>query len=129
MCFLNRIDALEKRCQKEKRALRSAIQDARAELCQQWRALREPLLKEAEQLIKKVLKIDDYEAAKLAERAHLVVELDGVADCDRGKASWAYGNDLDRLANEVEERFLKLENYVGYPAYVNRTQFYTHVSG
>ena len=36
------------------------------------RASQQPLLKEAEQLIKKVLKIDDYEAAKLAELGHLV---------------------------------------------------------
>jgi hypothetical protein len=83
----NRVDALERRYEKAKQALRSAIQDAQAELCQQRRALREPLLKEAKQLIKKVLKIDDYEAAKLAERAHLVVELDGAADCTRGEAS------------------------------------------
>jgi len=125
----NRIDALEKRCQKEKQALRRAIQDARAELCQQWRALREPLLKEAEQLIKKVLKIDDYEAKKLAERAHLVVELDGAADCNRGEASWAHGDDLVRLAHEVEERFVRLESYVSSPSYINRSQIFTNLPG
>jgi hypothetical protein len=118
----NRIDALEKRFEKEKQALRSAIQDARAELCQQWCALREPLLKEAEQLIKQVLKIDDYEAAKLAERAHLVVELDGAADCNRSGASWSPSNDVVRPAHEVEERFVRLESYVNSPVYINRSQ-------
>ena len=125
----NRIDALEKRYEKEKQALRSAIQDARAELCQQWRALREPLLKEAGQLMKKVLKIDDYEEAKLAERARLVVDLDGAADCSRGEASWAYTNDLVRLAHEVEERFVRLDSYVNSPLYINRTQFFSNVPG
>ena len=111
---------VELRCEKEKQALRSAIQDARAELCQQWSVLREPLLKEAEQLIKKILKIDDYEAAKLAERVHLFVDLDYVADCNRGEACWAYANDLVRLAQEVEERFAGLESYVSSPIYTNR---------
>ena len=114
----NRLHALGKRCEKEEQALRSAIQDARRELCQQWSALRQPLLKEAEQLIKKILKVDNYEAKKLAERAHLVVELDGAADCNRGEASWAYTNDLVRLAHEVEERFVRLQSYVNSPAYV-----------
>jgi hypothetical protein len=109
---------VELRC--EKQALRSAIQNARAELCQQWRVLREPPLKEAEQLIKKILKIDDYEAAKLAERVHLFVDLDYVADCNRGEACWAYANDLVRLAQEVEERFAGLESYVSSPIYINR---------
>lgn len=40
---------------------------------------------------------------------------------DRGQASWSPTNDPVRSALEVEERFLKLENYVGSPAYVNRS--------
>jgi hypothetical protein len=117
----NRLTAQETLFEAQKRALTSAIRDAKAELVHQWQSLRQPLLKEAEQLIKKILKIDDYEAAKLAERAHLVVELDGAADCNRGQASWSPTNDPVRSALEVEERFLKLENYVGSPAYVNRS--------
>jgi hypothetical protein len=72
--------------------------------------------------------IDSFEAPRLAERAHLVVELDAAADCNRGQGSWAPTNDPLRSAAGVEERFLKLENYAGSPAYVNRTQFYTNVS-
>jgi hypothetical protein len=125
----NRLHALGKRCEKEEQVFRSAVQDARREFCQQWRALRELLLKEAEQLIKKILKIDDYEAEKLAERAHLVVQPDGAVDCKRGGPSWASTKDVVRLAHEVEERFVLLQSYVNSPAYINRNQIFTNLPG
>ena len=125
----NRLAAQETLFDAQKQAFTSSIRDAKAEVVHQWHSLRQPLFKEAEQLIKKVLKIADYEAAKLAERGHLVVELDGAADCNRGEASWAYGNDLIRLAHEAEERFVRLESYVNSPLYINRSQIFTNLPG
>jgi hypothetical protein len=120
----NRIVAEEALFAAQKQVLTSAIRDAKAEVVHQWHSLRQPLLKEAEQLIKKVLRVSDYDAKKLAERGHLIVDLDNAADCNRGEASWAYGNDLVRLAHEVEERCVRLETYVNSPLYINRTQFF-----
>ena len=125
----NRLAAQETLFEAQKQALMSAIRDARAELVHQWHSLRQPLLKEAEQLIKKVLKIDDYEVAKLAERMHLIVDLDNAADCNRGGASWTLANDVVRLAHEVEERFVRLESYVSSPSYINRSQIFTNLPG
>jgi hypothetical protein len=125
----NRLASQETLFEAQKQALTSAIRDARAELFHQWRSLRQPLLKEAEQLIKKVLRVSDYDANKLAERVHLIVDLDYAADCNRGEASWAYGNDLVRLAHEVEERIVRLESYISSSLYVSRTQFFSNVPG
>jgi actin-related protein len=125
----NRLVAQETLFEAQKQVLTSAIRDAKAELVHQWHSLRQPLLKESEQLIKKILKIDDYEAAKLAAGAHLVVELDGAANCNRGGASWTPTNDVVRLAHEVEERFVRLESYVNSPAYINRSQIFTNLPG
>lgn len=105
------------------------IRDARAELLHQWHSLRQPLLKEAEQLIKKFLRVSDYDAKELADRVHLIVDLDYAADCNRGDASWAYTNDLVSLAHEVDERFVRLESYVSSPTYINRTQLLSNVPG
>jgi hypothetical protein len=80
----NRLVAQETLFEAQKQALTSAIRDARAELCHQWHSLRQPLLREAEQLIKKVLRVSDYDAKKLAERVHLIVDLDYAADCNQG---------------------------------------------
>jgi hypothetical protein len=125
----NRLAAQETVFETQKQALTSAIRDARAELRHQWHSLRQPLLKEAEQLIKKFLRVSDYDAMELAGRAHLIVDLDYAADCNRGEASWAYGNDLDRLAHEVEERFVRLESYVSSSLFFNRSQMFTNLPG
>ena len=127
--FSNRLAAQETLFEAQKQALTSAIREARAELVHQWHSLRQPLLKEAEQLIKKFLRVSDHDARELAGRAHLIVELDGAADCNRGEASWAYTNDLVSLAHEVEERFVRLQSYVNSPAYINRSQLFTNVPG
>ena len=98
-------------------------------IASQWHSLRQPLLKEAEQLIKKFLRVSDHDARELAERVHLIVDLDYAADCNRGEASWVYTDDLVRLAHEVEERFVRLESYVSSPLYANRTQFFSNLPG
>jgi len=125
----NRLATQETLFDAQKQALTSAVREARAELRQQWLSLRQPLLKEAEQLIKKFLRVSDYDAKELAGRVHLIGDLDYAADCNRGEASWAYGNYLDRLAHEVEERFVHLESYVNSPGYINRSQIFTNFPG
>jgi hypothetical protein len=124
-----RLSAQQAELDAQKALLTNAISDARRELIRRWQTLREPLVGKAERTVSMLLRVNNLEAKRLAERVHVIVDLDHAADCNRREASWAYTNDLVRLAQEVEERFVRLESYVNSPAYINRSQFSINLPG